>query len=263
MSTNENQPKNKGILLTEGAELTIHGFRITLGPEVTGASHDGVTLRQDLCRYWMRIAFDHTREAVLANEELRAAEERKDDKGLAGPLEREFRSSMQAVLSAAVALDAFYASVKDRIYLPADQVAAWKKNKTARWKQMAEVFRLAFDLKPEGFRSLREHLKTITKYRNWAVHPPADSQRPILHPDIKCGVEWRFIAFRQHNAVELTSMAIAIVHSLIGKVTDDSPLGKYTKGLQQAVDEIAEHWIKEFPKHPVTAKQHEVISKTV
>jgi hypothetical protein len=250
-------PRSKGVYVTEGAEFTIHGFQITLGADGPEASISSVSLRQDLCRHWLRIAVEHVKDAVAANNDLRDAEARGQDTELSLPLELEFRASMQAIVSAAIAFDAFYAAVKDRISIQKTQTDEWRKNKTARWRQMAEVFRVGFVLDHDRATKTRESLRVLSMYRDWAVHPPVDKKEPILHPDIHRSVEWRFVAFRRKNAVALTQGAISIIHTLSSKPNAASELGKYCGPLHRAIDDIAQTWIREFPGHPVTPAQRE------
>lgn len=126
---------------------------------------------------------------------------------------------------------------------------------------MAETFRRAFDLKPALTKQIREHLRELNKFRDWAVHPPAHQKEPILRPDICRGVEWRFMAFRCHNAIVLTRVAIMIVHRLSKERDDESALGKYCRALYPVVDHLAGVWIEEFPEHPVTTAQFEEWAK--
>lgn len=49
-------------------------------------------------------------------------------------------------------------------------------------------------------RAMRKYLKDLFRFRDWAVHPPADLRYPMLHEDLDSGVDWRFIAFSAKNA---------------------------------------------------------------
>ena len=52
-------------------------------------------------------------------------------------------------MASGIAIDAYYASIKDHIDLPEELVKAWRENGTARYKQIAEVFKRAFPLSQE------------------------------------------------------------------------------------------------------------------
>jgi len=102
---------------------------------------------------------------------------------------------MQAMVSAANILGCFLRSGKRSSQYSKQQLEALKKNKLARWKQMAEVIRISFDISNNGFDTIRADLEQVMKFRGWAVHPPADQRSPVLHPDIARGSKWRFVAF--------------------------------------------------------------------
>lgn len=233
-------PESKGILVTEGAEFSIHGLQMSVGPEGLQVSHDKVTLRQDLVRHWLRIALGHLRDSDLAHEEVMKADPSTTE---GQSLEREFRASMQAMVASVIALDAFYAAVKDRVEIPRDHLEAWKTKKTARWSQMTEVFRLAFGLDKNQTRGLRTDLEEIMKYRDWAVHPPAKAKRPAFRNDIGLGVEWRFAAFRHSNALKSVGFALHTIYGLAKNATTDTEtLVEYCQGVVTALDPLIAHW---------------------
>lgn len=244
--------RSKGILITDGADFTIHGLQIRFDQEGVHASHAGTSLRLDVCRHWLRIAVAHVADAAAANRDLLEADSSGGDANLGLILEREFRSSMQATVSATIALDAFYAAVKDRIVVPQDQISGWRKNRTARWKQIAEVFRLAFGLSNRAVVEVGKPLKEAFKYRDWAVHPPAARQGPVLRDDIHVGVEWRLVAFRYKKAATIVQMALALVNKMLKKEhPEPEALAKYCEGLRPAVDALIEAWSREYPSWPV------------
>jgi len=115
-------------------------------------------------------------------------------------LEREFESSMQAIMASAIAIDAFYAVLRNKAEIPEMLIKRWREKRTARYVQIAEVIRIAFGLKSQGIKVLRQNLKEIYRLRDLAVHPSGDIKAPILHPELDVGVEWRFAFFRHHNA---------------------------------------------------------------
>jgi hypothetical protein len=244
--------RSKGILITDGADFTIHGLQIRFDMEAMHTSHTGTSLRLDMCRHWLRIAVAHVADAATANRNLLEADSSGEEANLGTILEREFRSSMQATVSATIALDAFYAAIKDRIVVPQDQMSAWRKNRTARWKQMAEVFRLAFGLSDRAFDEVRKLLKEAFKYRDWAIHPTAAQQDPVLRDDIHVDVEWRLVAFRYKNAATIVQMALALVNKMLKKEhSEPEALAKYCEGLRPAVDALIEAWSREYPSWPV------------
>jgi len=103
---------------------------------------------------------------------------------------------MQAVVSAAIALDAFYSVIKTHILLPPNLIARWRTKRTPRYSQVTEVLRRAFHLRAKPTATLRQNLKFIYHLRNLAVHPSGKLESPLLHPHIEVGVECRIAYFR-------------------------------------------------------------------
>ncbi|MGC2461414.1 MAG: hypothetical protein WA446_10665 [Steroidobacteraceae bacterium] len=179
----------------------------------------------------------------------RAWVEGKNDDKAAG-LEREFEASIQAIMAAAVAIDAFYSLLQPHIALPPDLVTRWRAGRTARYSQVAEVLRRAFHLKPKGAAALRRNLKGIYGLRDLAVHPSGKLTAPIMHPEIDVGVEWRFAYVRAHNAEVVVNAATWILWDLAhnGK-PKDTKMQEYVGLLRQRLKEL-------FPTgHPNLAAQ--------
>lgn len=188
-NANKSATQSKGIL-TIGTDFTIHSLELSLGLDGVNISHNSVSLRQDLCRYWLRIALAHLVDAAASNRDLIDADASGVEERLGPALEREFVVSMQAMVAAAIALDALYAAVKGRVNIPSQQLKGWKENnKTAQWKQMAEVIRISFYVSSNEFDTIRTHIEQVINFRGWAVHPPADQTAPVINPDINREVE--------------------------------------------------------------------------
>jgi hypothetical protein len=71
-----------------------------------------------------------------------ASQEQANDE-IARVLEAEFMASMQAVMAAAISMDAFYARVKEYVIIPSPTLDAWRQKGTARYKQVYETIRRA------------------------------------------------------------------------------------------------------------------------
>jgi hypothetical protein len=154
---------------------------------------------------------------------------------------------MQSMTAAAIALDAFYACVKERIEIPRETKDAWRKNRTARHAQVSEVLRLAFEIGPESFGLVRTAVKEIMCFRDLAVHPSGQHDAAIMHPVLKVGVEWRFVAFSSENAQKATSLSLSIIAQLLQRPKKNfSALVGYCKGCKARVDQIVAAWEEEF-----------------
>jgi hypothetical protein len=196
-----------------------------------------------LARLWLDIAFRRAIEAEEGRAELLAAWATPDNERVLLALEREFEAAMQAMAAAAIALDAFYASVKERIEIPQAIKDAWKKNRTARHAQVSEVLRLAFKIGPKSFETLRTVVKEIMRFRHLAVHPKGQHDEPVLHPVLKQGVERRFVVFASENAKNAAGLAISVVAQMMNRPKEAFPdLMSYCTGLRDRVEPIVKRW---------------------
>src|SRR4051812_38757145 len=95
----------------------------------------------------------------------------------AATLEQEFEASMQAIMAAAIAVDAFYAIIQNHLQLPSSLIAVWKSKRTPRYAQITELLRRAFLLEAKKASVLR---RIFYPLRDLPVHPSGKVDRPIL-----------------------------------------------------------------------------------
>ena len=159
-------------------------------------------LRTDSFQHWLQIA---GKAAEAAKGPRRRALEipRDDGQAFNAALEEEFRASVVAITGAAIAIDSFYASVKQ--HARATQVPAG-----ARDAAVFETLKRAFVLTVEQQGAAREPLREIYRLRDDAVHPPASWAKPLPHPVFNIGLEPRFVWYRVENAI--------IAHSFAGRL---------------------------------------------
>jgi hypothetical protein len=223
-----------GVFITKGMTLTIPegGLTLSVGDdgELKGTSLT-LHVHYDVCPTWLHLASRHLADADQCRLARIAAWQSDDADARAATLEREFESSMQAMMAAAVALDSFYLALRDKTTIPKDQT--WREKRTARYKQVAEVLRRAFALPARGSVTLRANLKEIFKFRDLAVHPLGAATAPVLHPELQTGVEWRFDTFRAENARPIVQTAHSMIHELVteGKPTTIE-IARYAEGLR-------------------------------
>jgi hypothetical protein len=212
-----------GIYVTKGTTLTLKNISFRILPDGTFESSPvTVHLRFDACPTWIGIAKKHMESAQIAKAARALAWSGSDNVAQAKSLESEFEASMQAIVAAATSLEAFYAILKEHVPLPADVLEKWRNGRTARYSQVSEVARRVFAIKPSNAKNLRANLKDIYRYRDMAVHPAGKDAAPAFHPELKLGMEWRFVAFRAANAEAVVCMAANILWQLahVAKSTD-------------------------------------------
>ncbi|HEV7607228.1 MAG TPA: hypothetical protein VGO61_07815 [Steroidobacteraceae bacterium] len=225
-----------GIFISKGMTVSIPpgGLKVAFGED--GAPRSNITLhvRFDVCPTWVALAIKHLERAKEARVERENAWKGEDEGQKAATLESEFEASMQAIMAAAIAIDAFYAIVKPHVKLPADLVDRWRTGRTPRYAQIGEVLKRAFSLKPKGAAGLRANLKEMFRIRDLAVHPSGKIDAPLFHPELDVGVEWRFAYFRASNAELIVNAATQILWELSNRgKPSNSALQEYSKGLAQ------------------------------
>jgi hypothetical protein len=202
-----------GVFISKGMTISIPagGLKIALDNDgkITGQLTPHV--RFDVGPTWVQLARRHLDDAK-ANKDLRIAAWAGADENLKSEsLEREFETSMQAIMAAAIAVDAFYALIRPHVDLPPGVADKWRAGRTARYSQVTEVLRRAFHLKTKGVANLRQNLKEIYRLRDLAVHPSGKMEAPIMHRELGVGVEWRFEYFRADNAELIVNAASRIL----------------------------------------------------
>lgn len=191
-----------GIFISKGMNVGIPagGLTLAIGEDGKPKGSLALHLHFDVCPTWLDLALRHLSEARTCESERNLAWSAADAERKGPTLEREFEASMQAIVAAATAFDAFYAVLRKKAEVPDDLVKTWRARRTSRAAQVCEVLRLAFGLSGRGFSALRKNLTEIYRLRDLAVHPAGHLGEAVLHPELGVGVEWRFAYFRHANA---------------------------------------------------------------
>lgn len=206
-----------GIFITKGLRVGIPHAGLQVRVDRDGRTQGDLTLHvlYDVCPRWLEIACQHVFEAETHSASVIAAWDisgRQEE--VAKGLELESASGMQAAVAGAIAMDALYAMVKDRVVLPAGLTRTWKKNRTPRHRQMAEVFRRAFLMDHRTANQLRVVLNDIMRFRDQAVHPSGTLAAPHFHPELRRAMEWRFVTFRFALVKTLVSLSLSTIAQL-------------------------------------------------
>jgi hypothetical protein len=194
-----------GIFITRGMAISIPKFTLTMGDDGQISSDVKINVRFDVCPTWIQLAQRHLAVALEARGLRETVWRGTDENEKALALEREFEASMQAIMSGAIAIDAFYSILQQHVQIPESLIAGWRTGRTPRYTQVSEVIRRAFSLKPKGTAALRSTLKEVYRIRDLAVHPSGKIEAPVLHPELDLGVEWRFAYFRASNAEQVVN----------------------------------------------------------
>jgi hypothetical protein len=230
-----------GVFISRGMTVAIPpgGLAIAFGSDGKAAPSLTIHVRFDVCPTWCDLAHRHLADARARRTDRISAWAGPSEEQKAASLEKEFEASMQAIMAAAIAWDAFYSMIQPHVHVPPSLVRRWRTNRTARYSQVAEVARRGFHLNRNGAATLRQNLKEIYRLRDLAVHPGGKIEAPLLHPELKIGVEWRFAKFRAHNAELVVNAATGMLWDLAhnGNPTDGKIL-QYMDTLRQRLTEL-------------------------
>lgn len=227
-----------GVFIPPGMRVTIPagGLTLSVGDDGKLSGRSEIQVQYDLCPTWLELAARQLSDAEDRKHTRIAAWSTEDQDARATSMKEEFESSMLAIMAAAIAIDSFYASLRDKTAIPQDTIKAWKKNKTARYKQIAEVLRIGFSITQGEFDDLRHSLEEIFRIRDKAIHPSANVAALVLHPELGVGVEWRFVLFRADVAKPVVQSAQRIIHELVAKGKPSTPeIQRYIDGLRSLI----------------------------
>jgi hypothetical protein len=197
----------------------------------------------DMCALWLRIALDHLDKSVEAHDQAIKASQVNDDQALGAALEAECVAGMLAIAAAAFALDAFYAALKDRSIRVARIPVSVGKRGSTRYRIIAEAMRREFRIGPQGMSNLRQALREVFRFRDYAVHPRGDFAIPVLKPEVNKLTEWRYVSFGAPSARGAVRAALAILEQIVERPRNPSrELATYLNGLQAELGPLAARW---------------------
>jgi hypothetical protein len=159
-------------------------------------------------------------------------------------------------MAAAIALDAFYAAVKEHIDIPEETRKAWREKGTARYKQVVETLRRAFLFGMASLRNVVKATKDVYRFRDMAVHPDQKLAQTPLHPVLGVGTEWRFVAFRLENARPLVAVVLSMIWQMLERPREGNDrLARYCSQLVPHLKPLVERWEAKYgPIHPGRAQ---------
>jgi hypothetical protein len=203
------------VFITEGMQLRIPVGGLTLGLDASGGMTSSLVLevRIDFWPYWLDIGLEHATQAAAERQRLIGRNDAMPA-DIASALGAECRAGMVAVVAAAITLDALYATVR-QLGRNEQLEARWANARTPRHARISETLRRQFTTSNDQARRLHTMVQELFKFRDWAVHPPADFKQPVLHDDLGQGVEWRFVAFGAPNAAKAVRNSALIIQHCI------------------------------------------------
>lgn len=155
-------------------------------------------------------------EAAAARANVLCAHDSGDDDAKARTLESEFEAGVVSVSASVFVLDALYGAVKER--MSGTALLSVGARGQSRHKRVSETLLAAAKLNNAKAKEIARFTKQLFTFRDWAVHPPADSRVPVLHSELDVGVEWRFIAFSAGSAAAAYKSACQLVSVVLTNI---------------------------------------------
>jgi hypothetical protein len=208
-----------GIYVAQGMTLALTNISISFSTDGSDKVESTMLPKVgfDACIPWLGIALEHLSLAQAITLNSNSVWSGVDEKAKGELLGKEFRASMQAIVAAAIAIDAFYSRVQHSLRTDKTSPPTRHRRRAPRYAQVAECLKCAFKMRQENFRQLRGYLKQIYNFRDKGVHPSGGLSDPVLHPEMKVGIEFRFVTFRYGNAHPIVQVAIEMVAQLAAK----------------------------------------------
>ena len=238
-------PPTHGVFISKGMRVGVPEFGLTIS--IDGGVEPNAQLvlyaALDVTPHWLGIALSHLQVAEQEHQKLAPAWQQQENEEIARVLEAEFIASMQAMMAAAIGIDAFYAAVKEHVTIPAAMLQAWRDKGTARHKQVYEVLRRGFKIGKGALPKVREALKEIYRFRDLAVHPDPNLAQPPIHPDLGVGTEWRFVYFRFDNAKALVNASLSLIVQFLDVPNDkNKDLKRYAEEASPLMQPLVHQW---------------------
>lgn len=222
--TTEQPPKWRGIR-TIGGDFQISNISLSIdgdGKVTMGQPH--ARLRTDMWPFWVEDAIEAACIACQAADQIPPLVAQLDESGeLQDQIDRqidmlmirELLATMRAITASAFAIDAFYATLKDRRG-PHPHDETWRKKRTPRNKRITETFRYHLKINDIGkLHSIKSCVSQVFTFRNWAAHMEVTFRDPVYRADVQSSVDWYFHVFRRENAVNAVKFTVIILNYLV------------------------------------------------
>ncbi len=244
--TKDNENKSGGVFITRGMKLMIPVGGLVLSLNNDKMTEVRIKVSLDVTDYWLDIAMDHLLKCEEYNTLLDGLAP-EEGKKIGPALESSFSHGMQAICASCFALDAFYASTVDIINIPDTLRHCWRKNRTSRPKQIAQVIMRGFAIGKDSLKQLQGILTQIYSLRDKAVHPTASMCDPVLHSRLNVGVEPRFVIFGYGNAKNVIGLSLSIIGQLSRRPRKKySALVSYCSSIKITMDRHLDVWEENY-----------------
>jgi hypothetical protein len=242
--------KDPGLFITKGMMVSIPEFSLSINENGEMTPNMIIHTGLDMCHYWVEIAYDHLEKTEDIHNQLISAKQVNNEPLMGDLLQKEFVSGMQAIMAGCIAIDSYYASIKDFAGIPESLKQIWREKRTARYKQIAETLKRTFVIPPDTFQIIREILKQSFGLRDMAVHPKYVTDQPVLYPEINKITDWRYQAFCYANAKTLIGHSLSLIYQTARQKQADKKkaLTIYCESIVKKLDPTLSKWMGKYGK---------------
>lgn len=239
-----------GVFLVKGDVVSTQSYSISVNEqgEITEASPVVLHLGIDMTGYWLEIAYKHLLNTESAHKKLMLAKKEKNNDKIAFYLKKESIAGMQSIMATGIALDAYYASIKEHVEISQSTLNSWRENSTARYKQISEVLRMGFRSNNSNSKSLRNIIKQTFSFRDKAIHPSQGTAAPALHVELNKVTDWRYAAFRFHNAKAIYGLSFSVIFNTASSTNPKiaETINQFCEQLLPRIKPLEHKWRKRF-----------------
>jgi hypothetical protein len=244
--------------MTVGCDVQVNNIRIEFDSNGHATTPSAtMKLRTDMWPFWLRDAIEAAVVAKRHSAKIPQVRQTGDEDILSYVMTEELRATMRAISASAFAIDGFYAAIKARTPEHPHQ-SQWLQNRTSRASQISSTLAYHLKLRNQTSKGLSERLKSIFKFRDYAVHLDSQYREAIHRPDIDAGVDWHFVVFRAENALNATFGTVNALDQLVSALDrSTTELANYKTVARKAMDEVLDLYetttLRAFPRsepHP-------------
>lgn len=228
-----------GVLIFEGMKVGVQDGDFSVSVDEHGKMDSKLVLSTsyNVLPIWLRIAYDNIVQSHVASESI-AKEWCEDSEKQKELLLAELTPSIQVFVACGTALDAIYDQLKPFANISQSDIDTWRENKTARSAQIFEIIRRVYKLDNNMTKAFKKNIKSITEFRNQAVHPTHEVERTCTRPDIPVGVDWRFSAYRYSNSAICYSRTMEMFIHLYEKGSKKDKVNENMNNIFKALKEL-------------------------
>ena len=228
-----------GILIFEGMKVGVQDGDFTITVDERGSLDSRLILSTsyNVLPLWLKVAQENLQLSRKASKEI--SEQWCDDVAIQKKLLlAELTPSVQVVVACGIALDTFYAQLKDYCCITDADIETWKRNKTSRAAQITEVIRRVCNLNKDMTIAFKTNIKSIMDFRDQAVHPTHSVKRTCKRLDVPVRVDWRFAAYTYSNSIICYGRTMEMIIYVYEKEFKDARLKKHMGGIIKVLKEL-------------------------